>query len=86
MPEQQRIKEAAEQAKKELSSAESTHIVLPYLAQKKGEPIHLDTTLTRNQFYGLIKDLIERTDGPVKNAVKHNFNLDFFSVTLYNYC
>lgn len=65
----QRIKEAAEQAKKELSSAESTHIVLPYLVQKKGEPIHLDATLTRNQFYGLIKDLIERTDGPVKNAL-----------------
>lgn len=69
MPEQQRIKEAAEQAKKELSSAESTHIVLPYLVQKEGEPIHLDATLTRNQFYGLIKDLIERTDGPVKNAL-----------------
>lgn len=64
----QRIKEAAEQAKKELSTADSTNIVLPYLTQIKGENIHFDTTLTRNQFNEMIRDLIERTAGPVQMA------------------
>lgn len=65
----QRIREAAEQAKKELSSAESTQIVLPYLTQYHGEPVHLDMTLTRNQFNELVYDLIERTAGPVQSAL-----------------
>lgn len=65
----QRIREAAEQAKKELSSSESTQIVLPYLTQHHGEPVHLDMTLTRNQFNELVHDLIERTAGPVQNAL-----------------
>lgn len=65
----QRIREAAEQAKKELSSSESTQIVLPYLTQHHGEPVHLDMTLTRNQFNELVYDLIERTAGPVQNAL-----------------
>lgn len=69
-PAMQRIKEAAEQAKKELSSADSTQIVLPYLTEIKGEPAHLDMTLTRMQFYKLVEDLIERTEGPVQNALK----------------
>jgi molecular chaperone DnaK len=65
----QRIREAAEQAKKELSSSDSTQIILPYLAEVKGEAVHLDITLTRTQFNHLVKDLIERTAGPVQNAL-----------------
>ena len=65
----QRVKEAAEQAKKELSASDSTHIVLPYLTQSKGEPVHLDMTLTRSQFNDLTRDLVERTKGPVKQAM-----------------
>lgn len=65
----QRVREAAEQAKKELSSAETAHIVLPYLAQGKGEPFHLDMTLSRGQFEELVKDLVERTAVPVQNAL-----------------
>lgn len=65
----QRINEAAEQAKKELSAADSTHIVLPYLTQAKGEPLHLDAVLNRRQFQELVRDLIERTAGPVQNAL-----------------
>lgn len=65
----QRVKEAAEQAKKELSASDSTHIVLPYLTQSKGEPVHLDMTLTRSRFNDLTRDLVERTEGPVKQAM-----------------
>ena len=65
----QRIKEAAEQAKKALSDSESTQIVLPYLTQQRGEPVHFDATLTRGQFGELVKDLIERTQGPVQSAL-----------------
>lgn len=65
----QRVNEAAEQAKKELSTADSTHIVLPYLTQSGGEPLHLDMTLTRRQFNDLVSDLIERTAGPVQSAL-----------------
>jgi molecular chaperone DnaK len=65
----QRIKEAAEQAKKELSASDRTQIVLPYLTELRGEPVHLDMTLTRAQFNDLVQDLIERTAGPVQNAL-----------------
>lgn len=65
----QRVHGAAEQAKKELSSSESTHIVLPYLADRKGEAVHLDITLTRSLFNDLVRDLIERTAGPVQSAL-----------------
>lgn len=65
----QRVREAAEQAKKELSSAENAHIVLPYLVQVKGEPLHLDMTLSRVKFEELVKDLVERTAVPVQNAL-----------------
>jgi molecular chaperone DnaK len=68
-PVMQRIKEAAEQAKKELSSADHTQIMLPYLTEVKGEPVHLEMTLTRARFNDLVKDLIERTAGPVQNAL-----------------
>ena len=66
----QRVKEAAEQAKKELSSADSTQIILPYLTQDRGEPVHFETTLTRNKFNELVDGLIERTAGPVHSALK----------------
>ncbi|MBQ6342061.1 MAG: molecular chaperone DnaK [Anaerolineaceae bacterium] len=65
----QRIKEAAEQAKKELSSAATTSINLPYLAEVRGQMIHYDTTLSRAKFEELIYDLIERTAVPVQNAL-----------------
>ena len=65
----QRLKEAAEQAKKELSSAATTSINLPYLAEVRGHMIHYDTTLSRAKFEELIYDLIERTAVPVQNAL-----------------
>ena len=66
----QRIREAAEQAKKELSTAEITNIVLPYLTQAKGEPVHLEMPLSRAKFQELVGDLIECTAGPVQNALR----------------
>ena len=66
----QRIREAAEQAKKELSTAEITNIVLPYLTQAKGEPVHLEMSLSRVKFQELVGDLIECTAGPVQNALR----------------
>ncbi len=66
----QRVKEAAENAKKELSTVERTNINLPYLIQIKGEPVHLDMTLTRAKFQELVYDLVERTVGPVQNALQ----------------
>ena len=65
----QRLKEAAEQAKKELSSAAMTSINLPYLAEVRGQMIHYDTTLSRAKFEELVYDLIERTAVPVQNAL-----------------
>ncbi len=65
----QRVKDAAEQAKKELSSSERTQITLPYLTQSRGEPLHLDLTLTRAKFDELTYDLVERTTGPVQSAL-----------------
>lgn len=66
----QRIREAAEQAKKELPTAEITNIVLPYLTQAKGEPVHLEMPLSRAKFQELVGDLIECTAGPVQNALR----------------
>ena len=65
----QRIRDGAEQAKKELSSAESAKIVLPYLTKRRGEDLHLDMTLTRAKFEELIRDLLERTAEPVRSAL-----------------
>lgn len=65
-----RVREAAEKAKKELSTAESTNINLPYLTQVKGEPVHLDLTLTRAKFQQLVHDLVERTVEPVQSALQ----------------
>lgn len=64
-----RIKEAAEHAKKELSTAEITNINLPFLTQLKGEPVHMDITLSRAKFEELVHDLVERTTGPVQQAL-----------------
>ncbi|HOQ07274.1 MAG TPA: molecular chaperone DnaK [Clostridiales bacterium] len=65
----QRVKEAAEQAKKELSLAESSYITLPYLTQYRGSPVNFEYTLTRAKFNELTHDLVERTAVPVKNAL-----------------
>ena len=65
----QRIREAAEQAKKELSSTEQTSINLPYLTQNKGEMIHFECTITRAKFNELTRDLVDRTAIPVQNAL-----------------
>jgi len=65
----QRIHDAAEQAKKELSSSESSMISLPYLMQGKDSMIHFECTLTRVKFNDLTKDLVDRTAGPVRNAL-----------------
>lgn len=65
----QRIREAAEQAKKDLSAMEVTTIHLPYLAQTKSGVVHLETQLTRRQFEELTHDLVERTAGPVRGAL-----------------
>ncbi|MBQ2782881.1 MAG: molecular chaperone DnaK [Oscillospiraceae bacterium] len=65
----QRIKEAAEQAKKELSSSASTTISLPYLTQGKDGMVHFESTLTRAKFDELTRDLVDRTAIPVQNAL-----------------
>ena len=65
----QRVLEAAEQAKKELSSATSTQINLPFLSQGPAGPIHLDLTLTRAELEQMTRDLVERTTGPVRTAL-----------------
>ncbi len=66
----QRLKEAAEQAKKELSSATSTNISLQYLSMSENGPIHLDQTLTRAKFEDLTNDLLERTKAPFHAVMK----------------
>lgn len=65
----QRIKEAAEKAKKELSSATTTNINLPFITATADGPKHLDITLTRAKFDELTSDLTNRTSIPVKNAM-----------------
>ena len=65
----QRLKEAAEKAKKELSSATSTNISLPYITAVNNVPKHFEMTLTRAKFDELTSDLVERTVIPVQNAL-----------------
>lgn len=65
----QRVKEAAEQAKKELSSSENSYITLPYLTQVHGGTINFEYTLTRKVFNDMTRDLVERTAIPVRNAL-----------------
>ena len=66
----QRLKEAAEKAKKELSTSTTTNINLPFITATSEGPKHLDVTLTRAKFDELTRDLIERTAVPVQNALK----------------
>ena len=66
----QRLKEAAEKAKKELSTSTTTNINLPFITATAEGPKHLDMTLTRAKFDELTHDLIERTAIPVQNALK----------------
>ena len=66
----QRIKEAAEKAKKELSAATSTEINLPYLTATADGPKHYEATLTRAKFNELTADLVERTAAPVQRALQ----------------
>ncbi|MFJ7751317.1 molecular chaperone DnaK [Arthrobacter sp. NPDC097144] len=65
----QRLKEAAEQAKKELSSATSTNISLQYLSVTPEGPVHLDEHLSRAKFQDLTKDLLDRTKKPFKDVI-----------------
>ncbi|MBU1586902.1 MAG: molecular chaperone DnaK, partial [Actinobacteria bacterium] len=66
----QRLKEASEQAKKELSSQTSTTIQLPYLSLTENGPANLDETLTRAKFEELTADLLERTKKPFNDVIK----------------
>ncbi len=66
----QRLKEAAEKAKKELSSATTTNINLPFITATSEGPKHLDMNLTRAKFDELTADLVEKTTEPVQNALK----------------
>jgi len=66
----QRLRDASEQAKKELSTATSTNISLQYLSMSENGPIHLDETLTRAQFEQLTADLLERVKAPFRQVIK----------------
>jgi molecular chaperone DnaK len=66
----QRLRDAAEQAKKELSTATSTNINLQYLSMSENGPIHLDESMTRAQFEQLTADLLERTKAPFRQVIK----------------
>ena len=66
----QRLKEAAEKAKIELSSSTSTNINLPYITASQAGPLHLDETLTRAQFESMTQDLLDRTKNPVEQVIK----------------
>jgi len=66
----QRLREAAEQAKKELSSATSTNLSLQYLGMSENGPIHLDEKLTRAQFEQMTQDLLDRTKKPFNDVIR----------------
>jgi len=66
----QRLREAAEQAKKELSTAQQTTISLQYLSVGENGPVHLDTKLTRAQFQQMTEDLLERCKAPFHQVIK----------------
>ena len=66
----QRLKEAAEKAKKDLSSMVQTHISLPFVSADESGPLHLDLDLTRANFDKMTKHLVDRTVGPVRQALK----------------
>ncbi|WP_182141404.1 MULTISPECIES: molecular chaperone DnaK [unclassified Schaalia] len=66
----QRLKEASEQAKRELSTATTTTISMQYLSMSESGPIHLDEKLTRAKFEDMTKDLLDRTEKPFKDVIK----------------
>ncbi len=66
----QRLKEAAEKAKMELSNTQQTNINLPFITAVDGSPVHLDYTLTRSEFERITDDLLERCKTPVATAMK----------------
>ena len=66
----QRLREAAEKAKIELSASQSANINLPYITASDAGPLHLDETLTRAQFQQLTADLLERTKAPFQQVIK----------------
>ena len=66
----QRLKDAAEKAKKELSSTMTTNVNLPFITAVDGQPVHLDISITRAKFDELTKDLVEETRKPVEDALK----------------
>jgi molecular chaperone DnaK len=66
----QRLRDAAEQAKKELSSSTSTNVSMQYLSMSENGPIHLEETISRAQFEQLTKDLLDRTKQPFQNVIK----------------
>ena len=66
----QRLKDAAEKAKKELSGVMQTQISLPFISMTDSGPVHLEKTLTRAKFNELTADLVERTKGPLRQALK----------------
>ncbi|MBO5365913.1 MAG: molecular chaperone DnaK, partial [Peptococcaceae bacterium] len=65
----QRVREAAEQAKKELSVSEYTTVQLPYITQNSNGPVHMDISISRAKFDSLTKDLVDRTAIPVQHAL-----------------
>ena len=66
----QRVREAAAQAKQELSATAQTTVNLPFLAMRDGQPVHMDVTVTRAAFEAMTADLVERTSGPVNQALR----------------
>lgn len=65
----QRLKDAAEKAKKDLSGVSQTQISLPFITASEAGPLHLEMTLTRAKFEELVDDLVERTKKPVRQAI-----------------
>ena len=65
----QRLKDAAEKAKKDLSGVSQTQISLPFITASEAGPLHLEMTLTRAKFEELVDDLVERTKNPVRQAI-----------------
>ena len=66
----QRLKDAAEKAKKELSSTATAQIILPFITAVNGQPVHLNMDISRSKFEELIADLVQETMVPVKDALK----------------
>ena len=66
----QRLRDAAEKAKKELSTTMTTNVNLPFITAVEGQPVHLDMSITRAKFDEITKDLVQETREPVENALK----------------